>query len=101
MADGYEWDEAKRRANLAKHGLDFADVEGCEWPTAEIVEDRSAAYGEAGWIAYGLIRSRVCALVFSERGHRTRVISLRYADRKEVIRYVEQQIEGQRQPSFG
>ena len=23
----YEWDEAKREANLAKHGLDFADTD--------------------------------------------------------------------------
>ena len=23
----YEWDEAKREANLAKHGLDFADAD--------------------------------------------------------------------------
>jgi len=23
----YEWDEAKNRSNLAKHGLDFADAE--------------------------------------------------------------------------
>lgn len=33
-----EWDETKRAANLAKHGLDFADA-------AEIFEE----YGWKGW----------------------------------------------------
>lgn len=27
MDDGLTWDEAKRAANLAKHGLDFADAD--------------------------------------------------------------------------
>ena len=37
----YEWDEGKRQANLAKHGVDFADMDAFEWDTAVIdVEDR-------------------------------------------------------------
>jgi hypothetical protein len=34
-----EWDEAKRRANLEKHGADFADVPFMEWDNATILED--------------------------------------------------------------
>ena len=30
----YTWDEAKRSANLAKHGVDFADAERFVWETA-------------------------------------------------------------------
>ena len=37
----YEWDEADRQANLKKHGVDFALVEGFDWSTARI-ESRNA-----------------------------------------------------------
>ena len=30
----YEWDEAKRRGNLAKHGIDFATAAEFDWPVA-------------------------------------------------------------------
>jgi uncharacterized DUF497 family protein len=26
MQQGYEWDDAKNRENIAKHGIDFADI---------------------------------------------------------------------------
>ena len=35
----YEWDEGKRQANLAKHGVDFADMDAFEWDTAVINVD--------------------------------------------------------------
>jgi uncharacterized DUF497 family protein len=34
----YEWDEAKRRGNLRKQGVDFAVVEGFLWEYSS--EDR-------------------------------------------------------------
>jgi uncharacterized protein len=47
----YEWDEAKRKANIAKHGIDFADVALFDW---EGVDDRED-YGELREIALGFI----------------------------------------------
>jgi hypothetical protein len=35
----FEWDEAKRAGNLAKHGLDFADVPKLDWENARILRD--------------------------------------------------------------
>ena len=32
----YEWDPAKARSNLEKHGIDFASVSDFEWDTAVI-----------------------------------------------------------------
>jgi uncharacterized DUF497 family protein len=32
----YEWDEFKRQANIAKHGVDFASVEALDWDTASV-----------------------------------------------------------------
>lgn len=49
----YEWDESKRHANLAKHGVDFADAVGAlEGPHNLTVEDRDAS-GEARYIMLG------------------------------------------------
>jgi uncharacterized DUF497 family protein len=43
MGMKFEWDERKRRENIAKHGIDFADLR--------------QAYGEERWIGVGLLRS--------------------------------------------
>jgi uncharacterized DUF497 family protein len=33
----YEWDEAKREANLARHGLDFALATDFDWSQAVVL----------------------------------------------------------------
>ena len=83
----YQWDEAKRRANLAKHKVDFAAAEGFDWQTAFIAEDRRREYGEARCVALGLIERATHVIVFTVRRHRVRIISLRKANRKESARY--------------
>ena len=35
----YEWDEAKRRSNISKHGVDFTAMNAFEWEVAEITPD--------------------------------------------------------------
>ena len=30
----YEWDEAKRKSNIARHGMDFTVMEAFVWDTA-------------------------------------------------------------------
>jgi uncharacterized protein len=47
------WDEAKRVSNLAKHGLDFADIVHFDFDTAlHTINDRED-YGECREIAIG------------------------------------------------
>jgi len=42
----FEWDEAKRAANLRKHGIDFRDA-GLVFAGATVTrEDRHHSYGE-------------------------------------------------------
>ena len=86
---GVVWDEAKRAANLRKHGVDFAEIEAFEWEKAVLVEDRRRDYGERRRLAYGLIAERVYVVVFADRDPDIRVISLRKANRREVRRYAE------------
>jgi uncharacterized protein len=83
----FEWDERKRETNLAKHGVDFLAAEGFEWETARVVLDARRDYGEARRLAYGLIGGRLHAMVFTSRGERVRVISLRKANRREIEAY--------------
>lgn len=82
------WDEAKRQANLAKHGLDFADArlvyddpEKFTILSVRGVESRSLD------IAMVEILGVILALVYVERGEDIRVISFRHASRRERRRY--------------
>jgi uncharacterized DUF497 family protein len=83
----FEWDEAKRASNLAKHGVDFARVADFDWETAVIRPDLRRRYGELRLKAAGRIDDRVHILIFTRRGQRTRVISLRKANDKEIAAY--------------
>jgi hypothetical protein len=85
----YEWDEAKRRGNLAKHGIDFADAHQFDWDSAMRFPDVRKPYGEERWLALGKIGARLHAVIYTTRDGRTRVISLRKANNKEVVRYEE------------
>ena len=81
------WNQAKRAGNIAKHGVDFAAVEGFDWETAQVVADTRHYYGEARLTALGLIGPRVHVLVFTIRRTTTWVISLRKANQKETAHY--------------
>jgi uncharacterized DUF497 family protein len=81
------WDEAKRLANLRKHGRDFSDADSFDWPNADIELDQRRDYGETRYVATGTIRGRLHVLVFTVRGEELRAISLRRANRREVRRY--------------
>ena len=81
----YEWDEAKRRGNIAKHGIDFAESARFQWGTAIIeMDDR---HSEPRFRAFGYIGSRLHTVVYTERGGNTRIISIRKANPKEMQRY--------------
>lgn len=78
-----EWDEAKRAANLEKHGLDFADAgEVLEGPCLERLDTRKD-YGEDRWAALGSLRGRVVFLAYVDRGDGLRIISFRKATAEE------------------
>jgi uncharacterized protein len=83
----FEWDERKCRTNLRKHGVDFAAVAAFEWASVQETQDRRKDYGERRWVALGRIDQRVYVLVYTRRGGRIRVISLREANGKEFDRY--------------
>ena len=56
----YEFDPAKDRSNLDKHGMPLADVEGFEWDTAVVREDTRRQYAEQRLEDTWAISATVC-----------------------------------------
>ncbi len=82
-----EWDEDKRRANVQKHGLDFADARHLDWDNATYIEDNRLPYPEPRYWAFALWKRRLHLVAFCRRGAKVRIISFRKANAKEVRRY--------------
>ena len=83
----YIWDEAKRKANLKKHGLDFADVEKVFIGPLVLFEDSRENYGEQRMIGIGLLDCLVVLIVHVETDETIRIISMRKADTDEIDLY--------------
>ena len=84
----YEWDPAKNRANLAKHGVDFADAVAVFEDDLALTRPDAASRGESRFVTLALDGfGRILVVVFTERGTRIRIISARKASRKERVRY--------------
>jgi len=81
------WDEPKRQANIAKHGLDFADAEKVFAGPMVLFEDDRADYGEQRMIGVGLLDYLVVLIVHVENDELIRIISMRKADGNETDLY--------------
>ena len=84
----YVWDEAKRKSNLKKHGLDFKDAyliyenpDKCTYEASREDEYRMMD------VALAVIKGRPLTLVYTERGDDVRVISFRNSSREERKQY--------------
>lgn len=77
----YEWDEAKRVANLAKHGIDFR--EAVELFGRPHIRTRSDRDDEIRWAALGRMGRRIIVVAYTLRGPVARLISARAARRNE------------------
>lgn len=86
----FEWDEAKRKANIAKHGIDFIDIPEMFGSLMLVGTDRRKEYGEIREIGFGFIRRRLMAVAFTERApNLIRIISARKANTREEAFYQE------------
>lgn len=85
-----EWDEAKRRENQRKHGIDFAEGEPVFFdPMALRIEDPDAE-GEQRHVLVGLgFHGNVLPVTYTWRGDRARIVSARKATRRERRQYEE------------
>lgn len=82
-----EWDEAKRKSNLIRHGFDFADAEEVfESETTTVVDDRFD-YGEVRYVSFGMLKDLLVAVVYTEVDETIRIISMRRTTRNEESQY--------------
>ncbi len=89
--DRFEWSDAKARANLDKHGVDFevarlvfddpASIDSCD--------DRKG-YGEDRFNITGMAKGKLLTVTYTERSGRIRIISARKATRHEQDDYFSQ-----------
>jgi len=86
----FEWDEAKRRVNLHKHGFDFADAQNVFAGDIVTIEDHREDYGEVRFITVGMLRTQVVIIVHTETEDAIRVISMRKATKNEERIYFQQ-----------
>ena len=82
----YEWDEAKRLSNLAKHACDFCDVDRFDWNNSITIA--SGRRGEERYQAFGFFESRFHTVVFTPRVNVRRIISFRKADPREIPKQI-------------
>lgn len=83
----FEWDLAKSARNEAERGLPFElAVLLFAGPVLEHVDQRRA-YGETRIRAIGAVAGSILHCVYTPRGGTRRIISLRYASRRERDAY--------------
>ena len=84
----FEFDPAKARTNLRKHGVSFSHAEqALRDPMAYTIDDPDSA-SERRFVTLGMdALGRVLVVIHTQRGERTRLISARKASRGEADRY--------------
>ena len=85
----FEFDPAKDKLNRASHGLSLAFARQLAWDEALVCLDERFGYEELRMSALVPRGNRLYFVAFADRGNVRRVISLRYAERREVKHYVE------------
>ena len=91
-SDGmFEWDSEKEDVNKKKHGISFDEVKECyNDPNAIFVldEENTKLKGEERYKVLGLLHGTILILMaITYRGNRVRIISARFATKKEELAY--------------
>lgn len=81
------WDDAKEKANIAKHGLSFSLAYDFDFDTAAEFDRSREDDGESRYALVGYLHGRLHTMIYTPRGNRIRVISLRRANRNEERAY--------------
>ena len=83
------WDETKRKSNISKHRLDFADAEKVFSGVSFAFEDKRFAYGEQRFITIGMLNDLIVVIAHTEIDEEVRIISMRKATKNEQKIYFE------------
>lgn len=83
-----DFDPAKRDKTLAERGLDFARAEEIFSGPVLSKEDDRFDYGEKRIITFGNLDGYMVVIVWTPRGAARRIISMRYANGREIEKYI-------------
>lgn len=91
----FQWDAGKNRANIRKHGFDFAWAEQLFRGPLLARPDTREDYGEERWTGLGMLGGRVAVVTFAEPSPgNIRIISFRKANLEERKEYEDAVKEG-------
>ena len=82
----FEYDPAKSVANGAKHGIDFDEAQAL-WNDPYLIEAPAYVSDEPRFLVVGVIGTKHWTAVYTYRGDRVRIISVRRARKEEVDYY--------------
>ena len=85
----FEFDPTKDKLNRARHGMSLALASTLAWDEALVWVDERYGYDELRMIGLVPKGDWLYYVSFVDRGRARRVISLRFAERREVKHYVE------------
>lgn len=85
------FDLAKNERNIRDRGLSFEAAANFDFDSALVYVDERRDYGEARYVAVGLLDGRLHVLCFTEASDGIRVISFRKDNSREVSRYAKVQ----------
>ena len=83
-----EFDPAKRLLTLKQRGLDMNDAPLVFAGLKVTFTDDRMDYGELRWITVGFWQGRMVIIIWTERGGKRRIISMRKANDKEQENYL-------------
>jgi uncharacterized DUF497 family protein len=84
------FDPSKDTSNRIKHGVSLSLAQELDWDAAIVWADDRFEYEELRMIALAPKSNALYFLAFVDSGKTRRIISLRRATRREVLRYVSQ-----------
>jgi uncharacterized protein len=80
---GFSWNEAKRARTLQERGLDFARAGEIFAGLHVTRSTHGGKSGEARFVTAGFLDGRLVVMVWTPRGAKRHVMSMRYAHAKE------------------
>jgi uncharacterized DUF497 family protein len=82
----FEFDPRKSESNKRKHGIDFVEAQAL-WDDPDRLEVPAKTEGENRFMLIGRIQDKHWSVVFTYRGDKTRIISVRHSRTQEVEAY--------------
>ena len=83
----FNFDEAKNKSNMQKHGVPLSEAKLLEWDLLISTHDVRRDYGEVREVCFAPMGERLYCVVFTVRDDTYHIISLRKANNREKAIY--------------